>query len=268
MLVKILKLVIASLWALAVLGNVNPHSIDGRHSFSLSTFDTDGRLQQVENAVRASTLGVPILICKCDETAGDEAIVFVSPHSHALPSPLIRDVGTSRMIAISRDIAIAHSGVGADGRVLLEEVQRIAVNHAYMYGEEIPIDRLLYELTRLFQEYTIKPGARPYGCTLVVAYLNSSKGIKELYRVNPAGMAEAIDGRLGVLGKISSHSIISSLEDDSELGNDIEKTVESLISTLKHEYRNKPSQERNERCMSFIVGKFSKKSGFSTKIMR
>ena len=137
---------------------------DGRHSYSLTTFDPDGKLGQVERALMAASLGTPIV----GVVKGDN-IILASPQ--ILPSPMINDDGTTRFAAVSPQIVLGHSGISSDGRVVIESAQRLAIEHSYTYDELIPINLFLEEISLLFQAYTMKPGARPFGCTLLVGYL-------------------------------------------------------------------------------------------------
>ena len=174
--------------------------IDGRFSFSLSTFDPSGKLDQVERATQAAALGTPVVaVCKPGR------IVLCAPQ--VLPSLLVKDDGTARFAPITPTIVVAHSGISADGRVLVAAAQRLAVEHAYTFDEPIPIAIFLEEVSLLFQEYTMKPGARPFGVTLLVADLSTSStenSIPKLYRIDPSGSVQTL-GRVAVVnGKFNA----------------------------------------------------------------
>lgn len=171
--------------------------IEGRFSFSLSTFAPSGQLGQVERAVLASSLGIPIVA-----VVQEDRIVMAAPQ--ILPSPFMQDDGTSRFAAVTPQIAMGHTGIAADGRVLMAAAQRLAVEHAYTYDENIPIDLLLEEVSLLFQEYTMKEGARPFGATLLVAYVpeedNEDGDTKaRLFRVDPSGSVMRFDEGVAIL---------------------------------------------------------------------
>jgi len=137
---------------------------DGRHSYSLTTFDPDGKLGQVERALVAASMGTPIVgVIKGNN------IILASPQ--ILPSLLMNDDGTSRFVVVSPQIVLGHSGIASDGRVVMESAQRLAIEHSYTYDEPIPINLFLEELSLLFQAYTISPGVRPCATTLLVGYL-------------------------------------------------------------------------------------------------
>lgn len=244
-----------------VSSSVNPHSIDGRHSFSLTTFDPTGHLQQVESAIRASTLGVPVICAKYDG-----GIVFVSPHAHALPSPLIRDVGTLRITHICKNIVVAHSGVGADGRVLVAEAQRIAIEHAYTFDEDIPITSFLNQLALLYQKYTMKASVRPFGCALLVAHCggDDSDHDCQIYQLDPSGALQLMDEGIGMIGKegqLANRRDISALLRNPELNMSRDKVTSEIVSAMKRDDEmidamNLGNNNR-EKFTSFLVASLS-----------
>ena len=188
------------------LGSRSSSSVGGRYSFSLSTFDQNGRLAQVERAALAASLGPPVVAVSLSNGAG-----CVLASLFATPSPLVNDDGTARFVRISDNIAVAHSGVSADGRAVAAAAQRLAVEHAYTFADDgsdeemIPIDFFLEEISGLFQKYTMKPGSRPFGCSLLVAHIpnddkagsgsssGSSTACCRLYRIDPSGMVRLVE---------------------------------------------------------------------------
>jgi 20S proteasome alpha/beta subunit len=221
---------------------------DGRHSYSLTTFNTDGKLEQVERALVASSMGTPIVgIIKGD------TILLSSPQ--ILPSPLMNDDGTSRFTAVSPQIVVGHSGISADGRVLVESAQRLAIEHAYTFDEPISIRLFLEEISLLFQEYTMKPGARPFGCTLLVGFLppltpsttggsssssSTRSKIKQqkprLFQIDCSGTVVEHDTIAIINGKFPGEDLKTILMDFAKQNdevNEIEKDRESISKILQ-----------------------------------
>ena len=189
---------------------VNGSSIDGRHSYSLTTFDPSGNLDQVGRAVRASMLGAPLVALsipsspeivttpdsESTSTSPDEGIYMCIPLRFLMgtSSPLIIDDGTPRIVPISSSISICHTGVGADGRVLCDIAVKIALDYRYIYGEEISQEELLEALAEKVQEMTMRAGGRPYGCALLVASLgNDQCRGATMYRIDPSGSVELLN---------------------------------------------------------------------------
>ena len=276
------------------------NSIAGRHSFSLTTFDTQGHLQQVQYAIRASSQGIPVLCMMCntdndnkndDDKNGsdndDVEFVFVTPHAHALPSPLLRDVGTRRIARITPHIVISYSGIGADGRVLLSEAQRLAVEHAYTFDEDISIEQFINQMALFYQKYTMKAGVRPFGCALLVAYCDKLRNIEGIYKLDPAGAVEVVEnGGIGFIGKMCAqcrnecnperkspeensfdlpYSNFEKVFNKSQMNS--KKVIDKLVSILKADAReNDP--KCNEKYMSFLVGTVNSKGDLKLEVTR
>jgi 20S proteasome alpha/beta subunit len=184
-----------SLWLLLLLPDGAASIWDrsgGRYSYSLTTFDPTGKLGQVERAMEAARQGTPIvaLLYRNHSHPASSGILLAAPQ--VLPDLFTWDDGTPRWARISPEIVLAHSGLAADGRVVVAAAQRLAQQHEYTFDESIDITLLLEELSLLFQEYTMKPASRPFGVSLVVAYVPRSVGQPALYRVDPSGHVEAL----------------------------------------------------------------------------
>jgi 20S proteasome subunit alpha 2 len=202
-------------------GSSGAYGSGGRHSYSLTTFDPSGNLDQVGRAVRASMLGAPVVALSITSSSGARGIPaesrtsssYMSPSSLddgiyiCLPlrflgtasSPLIIDDGTPRIVPISSSMCICHTGVGADGRALSENAVRLALDYRYVYGEEIPSEEILEALAEKVQEMTMKAGSRPYGCALLVACLGAtSKDAVAMYRIDPSGSVNLLNANNNV----------------------------------------------------------------------
>jgi 20S proteasome alpha/beta subunit len=257
--------------------------VETRHSFSLTTFDTNGRLDQVEYALVAASLGTPIVgvIMRTtrrsdgsstgsnpastddgvddDKTGGDDlgdAILLASPQ--ILPSPLMSDDGTTRFARVSPNLALGHTGIAADGRVVVGAAQRLAIEHAYTYDEPIPLGIFLEEISLLFQSYTTKPGVRPFGCTLLVAYLppasssssdaDSSSGRPRLFRMDCSGAVEELTEVAVINGKSLGDSMKPRLLDLARKGEfDTRRKQRRAISDILQEALREGVKSKNKR---------------------
>jgi len=275
-----------------VRGNEGEHSIpiEGRFSFSLSTFDPSGTIPQLSHASKAAMLGPPIVAftlppqAKHNERGHDQEshrqedvdIILASPQF--LPSPLVHDDGTSRFVKITDSIVVGHTGVNADGRVVTEAAQRLAVEHAYTFREEIPLDVLLEEIALLFQKWTMKPGARPFGCSLLVVSIGqkndyeqkqevNGNGRGKMYRIDPSGSVTELKS-MAYLGRGDGERIMKRFgEEFSAAGNNdiinrFDNTEQILMKILGEEM----GLAHNEESSSMIVcTRLSRKKGFVTK---
>lgn len=250
-------------------GSLNDEN--SRYSFSLTTFSPSGRLQQVAYATRAAiTLGSPVIAIKITDPnhPHNESILFTSQHK--TPSPLIRDDGTPRgAIQIRPGIAISHSGLGADGRQILAACQRMAIEHEYTFDEHIPIDIFLEEVSLLFQKYTMKPGVRPFGCSIIVAYCrrdgDQSRDKGDIYVISPSGSIELADNA-AMLGTIAPYEteILNDLESRKYWELDAANLTTTLIDLIADKIIGPVEKEeetkQNKKNLNFITTHLTSKN--------
>jgi len=234
--------------------------IEGRYSFSLTTFHPSGKLPQLSHATKASTLGPPII-------AFHDKNFIALASLQSLPSPLIHDDGTARFVKITDSIVMGHTGVNADGRVVTEAAQRLAVEHAYTFQEEIPMSVLLEEMALLFQEYTMKAGVRPFGCCLIVAGLEDG-----IYRIDPAGTVTKLD-KIAFAGRGDGDIVIQRVMEIIELDESTraEKKSTSLenIEGVLADVLREGVEGSKDTCLSVICASVSTGRGStSTQNMR
>jgi len=192
--------------------------LEGRYSYSLTTFDPHGRLGQVERAAQAAALGVPLIAVIVDNNNSnnntndddddDDSPTILLAAPQRLPSPLMWDDGTARWVRLTSQLVVAHTGLSADGRVVMAAAQRAAVQHEYTYGEEMPVALVLEELALLWQESTVQPAVRPLGVSLIVAYVpkkNNNNKRKTNARTLPRPRLFGIDasGAVSDLGPVA-----------------------------------------------------------------
>lgn len=203
--------------------------IQERHAYSLTTFDPNGKLTQVEHALLAASMGTPIVACVDDNT---NSILLAAPQ--LLPSPFLADDGTPRFAIIAPNWVVGHSGIAADGRVVMEAARRLVIEHTFTFDEPMPPSLFLEELSLLFQEYTMRQMARPFGCTLVLGYLPSGEGeTPRLFRIDCSGAVMEIgkeegDDGIFVLG--------ASLQEDAILRSKLRDLISNNAEDTKNAY--------------------------------
>jgi len=230
-------------------------NINQRYSFSLTTFDPSGKLGQVERAIEAAAKGTPVVAFIRPET-----ILFASPQ--VLPSPLMEDDGTSRFVCITPDIMVAHSGLSADGRILLAAAQRMAVEHEYTFEEDIRIEIFLEEISLLLQEYTMKAAARPFGAVLVVAYMPSNttrlmddQSGPQLYRIDPSGSVQSLGNQTVVNGNgLDRTELPAKLSElRRKTYTSLEEDRQSLVKLLKTTLKDHAVKKQKDTISEFSI---------------
>lgn len=235
----------------AIYGDASSRA-ENRYSFSLTTFDPSGKLGQVDRAVEAASLGPPLVL-----VALQDRVLLAAPQH--LPSPFMLDDGTPRFTQITPEIIITQTGLSADGRALCRAAQNIALNYRYTFDEDIPVDNFLQELSLLFQEYTMKPGCRPFGSTIIVAHVPSkmygaAAGRPQLFQVNSSGSMVALEDCCVINGRGHEDlkALKKQLEEDSAAagGGDDENNKRILFEWLQADLASQAKKNRVEESSS------------------
>ena len=166
-------------------------SPSGRHSFSLSTFSPDGRLEQLEHALGACESAPPVVAC-----IGLDCVVVVAVEPEL--GPLIEAAGTPKIMTVVSGagdgcddgprngcVVIAYAGLGGDARVLAAVAQKSGLQHWHALDEPMPVGLVAAGVAGACQEATQQGGSRPFGASLLVA--GFGPGDPEVWQVDPSG---------------------------------------------------------------------------------
>lgn len=226
------------LLSLLTVGNAES-SAGSRYSFSLTTFDPTGKLGQVDRAVEAAALGVPLVAA----VVAHDGVLLAAPHR--LVSPLIKDDGTARFVALSPTLVVGHTGVSADGRRLVAAAHELVLNHRYTYDQDIPVDAFLRGMSSIMQEYTMKPGRRPFGSTLVVAHVPRRRRVAtaahpkpKLFRIDPSGSVTTLEDNCCIInskGGEDINQLKARLLDAAAQNDDDDEDLHQVVSDWFHE---------------------------------
>ncbi len=156
---------------------------------SVNTFDNQGRIIQVEYALKAvkdggTTLGIQL----------KDAIIIAAEKK--IENKLQIPSSIEKIFKISDSLFCTFSGLLADGRSLLDHARVETANHWFVYNEEIPIETLALSICELALSFADKKKkdknedkkqlSRPFGCALLLAGIDKS-GKPILFRNDPSG---------------------------------------------------------------------------------
>lgn len=157
------------------------------YSYSLTTFDPSGRLQQLEFALRSvdRTPGAAAIVT-------DEGVVLAKFSTGSLPK--------LHVCRVTESVAMTYAGSEADFRFLANKCIAMAVEHIREYGVEASLASLADDLSGLVQEHTQVAGLRPFGCSVLLAG-RDDYGV-ECFKIDPSGFVSP--WRATAIGKHSA----------------------------------------------------------------
>uniref|UniRef100_A0A672I3I8 Proteasome subunit alpha type n=1 Tax=Salarias fasciatus TaxID=181472 RepID=A0A672I3I8_SALFA len=156
-------------------------SIGTGYDLSASTFSPDGRVFQVEYAMKAvenSSTAIGIR-CKDGIVFGVEKLVL---------SKLYEEGSNKRIFNIDRHVGMAVAGLLADARSLAEVAREEASNFRVNYGHDIPLKHLSDRVAMYVHAYTLYSAVRPFGCSFILGSYDKDDG-PQLYMVDPSGIS-------------------------------------------------------------------------------
>ncbi len=146
---------------------------------ALTIFSPDGKLYQVEYAAEAVRRGWTSIGLKSDYGA-----VIIAERRKVAP---LHDVlNLEKVYVVDSHIGATFSGLGHDGRVLIDYARLIAIRHRLVFDEPIDVELLVRNICDIKQMYTQQGGVRPFGVSLIVAGVDR-RGV-ELFRTEPSGL--------------------------------------------------------------------------------
>lgn len=147
-----------------------------RYDGDATTFSPEGRILQVENAMKAVQQGMPIVGIK-SKTHAVVACTMHSPSEFSSYQP--------KIFKIDEHIGVAISGLTADGRGLCKLLRNECLNHKFVYGTESKVVSLADIVAERSQNKTQKVGKRPYGVGLLMIGANTDG--PRLFETCPSG---------------------------------------------------------------------------------
>lgn len=147
--------------------------------FSLTTFNSQGKLKQIENALKAVTNG---------ETAVGirYATGVVLAVEKNIKSPLVDENSVRKIQKVSDHVGATYAGLSGDFRVLLQTARKQGLRYDLAYEEPILMGNLARETAKIFQEFTQSGGVRPFGISLLVAGIDYDG--PQLFQLDPSGV--------------------------------------------------------------------------------
>ena len=161
---------------------------ENEYDRNVNTFSNQGRLYQVEYAMKAveqgcTTLGIQI----------NDGVILAAERKIA--SKLQIPSSIENIMKIDENAFCTYSGLRSDARALIERARVEAANHWFTFNERMPIEAIslaISEVTLSFAEKKNKKKneqrvvSRPYGVSMFVAGIDND-GLPKLFKNDPSG---------------------------------------------------------------------------------
>ncbi|KAG1973196.1 proteasome subunit alpha type-3 [Pimephales promelas] len=206
-------------------------SIGTGYDLSASTFSPDGRVFQVEYAIKAvenSSTAIGIR-CKDGVVFGVEKLVL---------SKLYEQGSNKRIFNIDRHVGMAVAGLLADARSLSEVAREEASNFRSNYGHDIPLKHLAERVAMYVHAYTLYSAVRPFGCSFILGSHDEDDG-PQLYMVDPSGISYGYWGCAIGKAKQAAKTEIEKLQMKEMTCRELVKEVAKIIYIVHDEVKDK-----------------------------
>lgn len=190
--------------------------VEPRYDRSITTFSSDGRLQQVEYGLEASRRGDPVV-------------------AMAFPSLVCISVSSSDKVhRIDDHIIMVTCGLAGDGRFLASSL-RIACQRFRLSNGEAPTLQEVARMAADFQhQLTRSPGARPLGCTAILAGVEGGgTTVVRMFQTDPGGIMEECHYCAAGKGQDKAMTLLQKLSDELKARSDDEPTENVLDRTTR-----------------------------------
>ena len=133
-------------------------------------FSPDGHILQVEYAEKTVRLGSASIGIVC----ADGIIIIADKR---IMDKLMVEESANKIFEVDEHVIGCAAGILSDARVLIERAQLIAQQHKVTYDSPIEILSVIKDVSAIKQQYTQHPGVRPFGVAVMVAGIESKKGL-------------------------------------------------------------------------------------------
>ena len=212
--------------------------------FSLTTFSSKGKLEQIENAMKAVGNGETAIGIKCKNGV-------VLAVEKKLNSPLIEVDSFVKIQNIADHVGSTYAGLSGDYRVLLQKARKHNMKYEIAYDEPILLSNLTRNVAQTVQEYTQSGGVRPFGISLLVGGIDD--GVPQLFQIDPSGAF--YEWKATAVGKNSQNAKIF-LEKRYTEEMEMEDGIHTALLTLKDGFEGVMNSENIEVGTIEIGGEF------------
>lgn len=204
----------------------------------VNTYNSDGRIIQVEYAMKAMNLGTTTIGVRLEN-----CVILVSEKK--LISALQNPESIKKHFKIYDTIVAGVSGVSGDAPTIINKCRNICLNHEKIYKEQISAPKLMEDICELAlkfgeEEFEKKIFSRPFGVSLLVAAYEDRP---ILYSIDPSG--SYLEYKARAIG--SAHEVVENiLGNEFEELTDRDRSIRRILGILKGVMKDEMNQNNVE----------------------
>ncbi|CAG9838385.1 unnamed protein product [Diabrotica balteata] len=205
-------------------------SIGTGYDLSASQFSPDGRVFQVEYAMKAVENSGTVIGLR-----GTDGIVLAA--EKLIMSKLHEPSTNKRIFNIDKHIGMAFSGLIADARQIVEIARKEASNYRHQYGSNIPLKYLNDRVSMYMHAYTLYSAVRPFGCSVILSSYEDND--PSMYLIDPSGVSYGYFGCATGKAKQSAKTEIEKLKMGNLTCKELVKEAAKIIYLVHDELKDK-----------------------------
>ena len=197
-----------------------------------SIFNPEGRLLQVENAIK--NIGNAGL---CIGLVTKEGVIL-SCEKESTSKLLERGKNSEKIYKIDRNMAVGVGGIAADANLLIDYSREYSQNYFYKYKAYTPVENVVKYISDVMQMKTQFGSTRPYGAGFLFAGWDRVYGY-QLYNTEPSGIYNTWKAHaIGKNDQSAQSTLKQYYENDLSLKDGLKLTVKVLRKTLDKKKMN------------------------------
>ena len=211
--------------------------MSSRYDSLTSIFTPEGRLLQVENAIK--NIGNAGL---CIGIVTKEGII-ITCEKETISKLYEKGKHSEKIYSIDKNIVVGVGGLAADANLLIDYSRKYSQNYFFKYKSFTPVENVVKNISDVMQLKTQFGSSRPYGAGFLFAGWDKNFGY-QLYNTEPSGIYNA--WKAHAIGK-NDQSACSSLKEYYNDNMSLKDGLKLAIKVLKKSLdKNKMNPENVE----------------------
>lgn len=206
-------------------------SIGSGYDLSAGQFSPDGRVFQVEYAIKAVENSGSVIALR-----GKDGVAFAV--EKIITSKLYEEGSNRRVHSIDTHIGAAVAGLLSDARAVVNRARDECANFRDTYQVPIPLKSLTERLGKYMHYFTVYGSLRPFGVSVLLGTWDSVNGSK-LMEIDPSGTARGYYGCAVGKGKQNAKTELEKLNLSSMSCRELVKEAAKVIYSVHDEVKDK-----------------------------